>query len=193
MDCAKVGRLIYRLRHEKGMTQRQLADSLGVSDKAISKWERGLGCPDVTLLRALSAVLGADIGSILAGDLDPNLQDGGNMKRLKFHVCATCGNIITATGDADIACCGRKVPALVPRPADGEHQLTVEEVEDDWYITFPHEMHKEHFLRFIACVSYDRVLLVRLYPEQGSEVRMPKLRSSKFFTCCSEHGLMVHG
>ena len=77
MDCAKVGRLIYRLRHEKGMTQRVLADALGVSDKAISKWERGLGCPDVTLLRALSAVLGADIGSELALEIHAALQAAG--------------------------------------------------------------------------------------------------------------------
>lgn len=193
MDCAKVGRLIFALRQEKGMTQKKLADTMGISDKAISKWERGLGCPDVTLLSALSSVLGAHIESILTGDLEPNLTDGGNMRKLAFHVCGTCGNIITSTGDADIACCGRTVPALVPKPADADHGLSMEEVEDDWYITFPHPMSKGHFIRFIACVSYDRVLLVRLYPEQGSEVRMPKLRSGRFISCCSEHGLMVHG
>ena len=45
MDNAKIGKLILRLRSEKGLTQKQLADSICVSDKTISKWERGLGCP----------------------------------------------------------------------------------------------------------------------------------------------------
>ncbi len=42
MDCAKVGRLIMQLRKEKGMTQQQVADLLGISNKTVSKWERGV-------------------------------------------------------------------------------------------------------------------------------------------------------
>ena len=61
MDCAKVGRLIMQFRKEKGMTQQQVADLLGISNKTVSKWERGLGCPDVSLWDDLSTVLGADI------------------------------------------------------------------------------------------------------------------------------------
>ncbi len=41
MDCAKVGQLILQLRREKGLTQRQLADTLGISNKTVSKWECG--------------------------------------------------------------------------------------------------------------------------------------------------------
>ena len=54
MDLSKVGKLIYTLRKEKDMTQKQVADLMHISDKAISKWERGLGCPDVSLLPELS-------------------------------------------------------------------------------------------------------------------------------------------
>ena len=50
MDLSKVGKLISTLRKEKDMTQKQVADLMNISDKAISKWERGLGCPDVSLL-----------------------------------------------------------------------------------------------------------------------------------------------
>jgi transcriptional regulator with XRE-family HTH domain len=50
LDCGKVGALLYRLRKEKGMTQWQVANQLNISDKTVSKWERGLGCPDVSLL-----------------------------------------------------------------------------------------------------------------------------------------------
>ena len=51
--------------------------------------------------------------------------------------------------------------------------MTVQEVETDWYVTFRHPMEKGHFIRFAACVAPDRLLLVRLYPEQGGEVRLP--------------------
>lgn len=61
MDCLKVGKLIHRLRNEKGYMQKQLAEAMNISDKTISKWERGLGCPDVFLLHALSEVLGVNI------------------------------------------------------------------------------------------------------------------------------------
>ena len=54
MDCGKVGALIGRLRRERGLTQRELAGRLLVSDKAVSKWERGAGCPDVSLLAPLA-------------------------------------------------------------------------------------------------------------------------------------------
>ena len=48
MDCTKVGKLIAHLRKEKGMTQKNLADAIGVLNKTVSKWECGLGCPDLS-------------------------------------------------------------------------------------------------------------------------------------------------
>ncbi len=192
MDCVKVGKLILRLRKEHGLTQKQLADKMNLSDRTISKWERGLGCPDISLLHELSDVLNVNIEKILTGDLEPNRTDGGNIKRIKFYVCPTCGNILTATGEAKVSCCGRKLTALVPKPSDEEHHLHVETIEDDYYITFPHEMEKSHYLNFIAYVSYDRFLFVRLYPEQGSEVRFPKLHGGKLYFGCNRHGLWVN-
>ncbi|MCI8496783.1 MAG: helix-turn-helix domain-containing protein [Clostridiales bacterium] len=191
MDCKKTGGLIVKLRREKGMTQKQLADQLHISDRTISKWERGLGCPDVSLLHELADLLGANIEKILTGDLAPNRTDGGNMKRLKFYTCPTCGNILTATGNAEVACCGRKLIPMEAKPCDEEHRLSIETVDDDFYITFPHEMSKDHFLNFVACVGYDRLILVRLYPEQGSEVRLPKMRRGQLYFGCSRHGLFV--
>lgn len=190
MDNTKVGGLIYGLRREKGMTQKQLADKMNISDKTVSKWERGLGCPDVSLLPRLSELLGVDLKKLLSGELEPNDTDGGNMKRTKFYVCPDCGGILTATGAADVSCCGRKLEPLKAVEADVEHQVKVQEIEEDYYITFDHPMSKAHFIRFAAYVSYDRVLLVRLYPEQGSEVRIPQLRGGQFYICCSQHGLM---
>ena len=113
---------------------------MNISDKTISKWERGLGCPDVSLLHELSDVLNVNIEKILMGDLDPNNKDGGNMKKIKFYVCQTCGNIIVSTGEAGLSCCGRKLIALIAKPSDNDHCLRVETIEDDYYITFLHEM-----------------------------------------------------
>ncbi len=189
MNYEKVGSVIYQLRKEAAMTQQELADKLFISNKAISKWERGQGCPDVSLLGSLSEVFGVNIEKILAGDLSPNSADGGNMKRAKFYVCPMCGNILTATGDAEISCCGRKLEPLVSKTADAEHQLHVEVIEDDYYITFEHEMSKDHFLNFFAYLDYDRVTLVRLYPEQGGEVRFPKRGRGKLLFGCSKDGL----
>lgn len=189
MDQVKAGELIRRLRNEKGLTQKQLADMLNVSDKAVSKWERGSGFPDVSLLRGLSNILDVNVEKILDGQLDRSSMQGGNMKNIKFYVCPECGNIITATGNADVSCCGRKLNALVLQESDDEHSLKIEDMDDEYYITFDHEMTKEHYLNFVAWVGIERIMIVQLYPEQGSELRMPKFRGGRFYYGCSQHGL----
>lgn len=185
--------LIMGLRKEKALTQKQLADSMNISDKTISKWERGLGCPDVSLLHGLSDALDVNIEKILLGDLDTNNADGGNMKRIKFYICPTCGSIVTSTGEAELSCCGRKLNALIAKPSDENHNLKIETIEDDYYITFIHEMSKVHYINFVAYVACDRILLVRLYPEQSGEVRFPKLYGGKVYFGCNQHGLWLNG
>ncbi|MDD3428586.1 MAG: helix-turn-helix domain-containing protein [Oscillospiraceae bacterium] len=192
MDYTKVGNLILKLRTEKGMTQKQLAEQLHISDKTVSKWERGVGLPDVSLLTALSALLEVDMEKILQGDLAPNDLDGGNMRRLKFYTCPCCGNVITATGETELSCCGRKLAALQAQSPDEKHSLTVEQVEDDYYITFTHVMTKAHFISFVAHIVSDRVLLIKLYPEQNPEVRFPKRQKGKIYYYCSQDGLYVY-
>lgn len=191
MDCAKVGKLIFDLRKEKKMTQRQLAAFMNISDKTISKWERGLGCPDVTLLHQLSEALEVNIEKILQGELEENQPDGGNMKKTKFYLCPHCGNVVTATGEAEVSCCGRKIAPNIPKPSDETHCLQVAEMDGEYYITFSHEMKKGHYLSFIAYVSYDKIHFVKLYPEQGNELRFPRMRGGKFYFGCSQHGLWV--
>lgn len=68
MDCKKVGLLIKKKRLEKNMTQQELADKLHITDRAISKWERGLGAPDISLLQDLSNILGLSISDVLSGE-----------------------------------------------------------------------------------------------------------------------------
>jgi DNA-binding XRE family transcriptional regulator len=173
------------------MTQKQLADAMNISDKTISKWERGLGCPDVSLLGELSAILGVNIEKILSGDLEPNKADGGNMNKMKFYVCPDCGNILHGTGEAEISCCGRRLMPLTAKMADDAHELKTEEVEEDYYISFTHEMSKAHFLSFAAYVTTDKMLFIKLYPEQGAAIRFPKLYGGKLYYYCSRHGLFM--
>lgn len=69
MDVKKVGKAIAYLRKRAGFTQKDLADRIGISDKAVSKWERGLGLPDIAYLGKLAILLDTDIDSLLAGDV----------------------------------------------------------------------------------------------------------------------------
>lgn len=191
MDARKTGALIRRLRMEKGMTQRELAQQLNVSEQAVSKWERALGCPDVSLLSDLARVLRVDVRSLLAGEKNESIQDGGNMRRIQFYVCPVCGNVITATGSAQISCCGSMLEALEPQPCDAAHAIRLEPMDGEMYISFDHGMSKEHYIRFIAIAGYDRVLLIRLYPEQGSETRAPYLPRATYYVGCSRDGLFT--
>ena len=189
MNQERTGALIRRLRMEKGLTQRELAGRLGVSDKAVSKWERGMGCPDVSLLTAVSQVLGVGLDSMLEGGLPQSPCQGGNMKRIRFYVCPECGNVITATGEAVISCCGRRLEAMLAAPCDESHTPQIEEMDGERYVTLDHPMDKAHHLLFVAFAGYDRVTLVRLYPEQDAALRMPAMAHGTWFIGCSRDGL----
>ena len=153
MDSQKTGRLIAALRREKGLTQKQLAESMHLSDRTVSKWERGAGCPDLSLLPKLSGLLGVAIEQLLSGELGEREADKGDMKRVQFYVCPSCGNLLLGTGTAEISCCGRKLEPLQAKPADEMHRLAIEEVEDELFVTSLHPMVKAHYLSFIALVT----------------------------------------
>ncbi len=188
MDTKKTGELIRALRTELGLTQQQLACRLHVGDKAVSKWERGGGCPDVSLLPALAEVLGVGLESLMAGELDAKEQTGGNMKRTKFFVCPDCGNLIAATGEAALSCCGRPLAALEPRKAEEAHQLVLEPVENELFVTSSHPMEKEHYLTFLALLRGDTLLLRRLYPEWELQARQPAVHG-RLLWYCTRHSL----
>ena len=188
MDIRKIGELLCRLRKEKGMTQKQAAEVLQVSDRTISKWERGAGLPDVSLWKGISALYGVNIEKLLEGNLQEKGVETGNMKRMKFYRCEHCGNIFWSAAEGEISCCGRKLEALQVQPVDEMHDVKVEEMGSEYYVTFSHEMLKEHYITFAALVSWDRVTTVRLYPEQAAEVYMPRQRRGELYFYCSQHG-----
>lgn len=189
MDCKKVGKLIYELRREKNMTQKQVAELMNISDKTISKWERGLGCPDVSLLLGLSNIFGVSIEGILSGEINLNELSGGNMKNIKFYVCDKCGNLITSTSEAAISCCGKKMEAAVAKKAEEGHKLNVESIENEFFITTEHEIKKEHYITFVAHVKGDRVQIVKQYPEWNMQFRLNQVGRGKLYFYCINHGL----
>lgn len=189
MDMMKTGELLSRLRKERGMTQKQVAEVLQISDRTVSKWERGAGLPDVSMLKGISALYGVDIEKILEGQLHEKGVETGNMKRMKFIRCEHCGNLFWSTGDGETSCCGRKLTPMKAQETDEMHDIKIEEIDNEYFITFDHEMTKEHYITFAALVSWDRATVVRLYPEQSGEVRLPRQRRGEIYLCCSEHGL----
>lgn len=190
MDGAKVGALIRKLRTENGLTQAQLAEKLIVSDKAVSKWERGMGCPDISMLNEISALFGISTDTLLSGEMQAGERNGGNMKRIKFYVCKDCGSIFTASGTGEISCCGRKLSPLEAAEADKEHSPRIEDIDGEYYVTFEHSMTKAHYITFAAIAGIDYVHIARLYPEQDAAVRLPRYGGGTLYFYCSEHGFM---
>ncbi len=189
MEPYVTGAMIRTLREGKGMTQSALAEKLAVSDKAVSRWETGRGYPDITLLNPLAEALGVSLPELMQGESVRNQNRSGNMKRLKLYVCPVCGNIFHSTGEAVISCCGVTLPPLEAEAGDENHAITLEPVEDEWYVTMDHPMEREHFISFLAHVSDDRLELVKLYPEGDCAARFPHRGGGYFFAYCNKHGL----
>ncbi|OUQ80659.1 helix-turn-helix domain-containing protein [Flavonifractor sp. An100] len=189
MDQNKMGSLIRTLRTEQGMTQLALARALDVTDRAVSKWERGLGCPDVSLLPQLAQLLGIPMEQLLAGELDEQSPDGGTMRNLSFYLCPQCGNLLTATAPASLSCCGRRLKPLPVQKPDEDHRLNFEPIEDEWYLTAPHPMEKGHYLSFAALVTGEQLTLLKRWPEWDFQVRLPRRGHGMLYWYCTQHGL----
>ena len=189
MNCSKIADIIKTFRKEKNMTQKQLAEKLMVSDKAVSKWERGYGLPDISLLTDLSHILGIDINVLLKGNIDENEQSGGNMKKTRFYMCKTCGNIITTEKEANISCCGKIVNYIEPKKAEENEKLSIEKIENDYYITSTHPMEKGHYISFVAFLNGDTMIMKKLYPQWDMQVRIQNIGHGILVWGCTEHGL----
>ena len=181
-----VAQLIRQRRKELALTQADLAERIHVSAKAVSKWERSAGMPDASIVPALSEALGVSADSLLNGRVNTNPPDGGNMKRIKFYQCPDCGNILTATGRAELSCCGRRLSPMAVKAADDAHRLTITDVETEKLLAWTHPMEKSHHLTFLAVVGYDCVHIVRLYAEGAQEHRVPRIPWAKYYCGCTE-------
>lgn len=186
----KVGALIRALRIDKEMTQKQLADRMNISDKTVSKWERGLGMPEISLISELSGILGVELQNLLSGELKTNDFVNGNLKKMTFFVCPNCHNITICTGTSEVACCGKRLTALTPQKALDHEKLMIEKDENEWLITSDHPMTKANYISFIALITGDRLQLIKLYPEWALSVRIPRRGHEMLMWFSAEQGLL---
>ncbi len=177
MNNEQIGALIRRLRIERKMTQKQIATILNITEQAVSKWERGLGLPDISSLPKLSNSLGVNLNELLLGELVENDEGGGKLKNIHFFVCPVCENLIFSAAGASISCCGRTLSQIIPVQAEDSEMMTVQEIDNEWYITSDHSMTKTDYISFSAYVTNGKVEIFSHYPEWNYELRIP--RSSK--------------
>ena len=183
------GLTIKKLREQRNMTQAILAEKVGVSSKTISKWETGKGLPDISLLEPLAQALNISVIELMNGEHITNKNISANMLRSKFYVCPICGNVLHGTGDAVVSCCGVTLPALEAEEPDPAHQISIEQVEDEHFITIHHPMTKTHFISFLAYLTTDRMQLVKFYPEGDAQTRIQLRGRGYLFFYCNQHGM----
>ena len=191
MDNYITGTLIKKLRESRKMTQEELADKVCVSSKAVSKWETGRGFPDIGLIESLAKALDISVIELLSGIDIRNRNRSADMKKCKFYVCPVCGNAIQATGEAVITCCGITLPPLEAEIPDPDHTISLEVVEDEYYVTVDHPMTKTHYISFLAAVSDQNVQFTKLYPEGDAATRFKINRVARIYAYCNHHGLFM--
>ena len=191
MNNYVTGAVIKALREKNKMTQEELAQKIFVTSKAVSKWETGKGFPDIGLLENLGKALGVSVIELLSGENITNQNKACNMARGKFYVCPICGNIIHTTGEAVISCCGITLPALESEvnTSDSEHIISVQTIEDEYFVTINHPMTKEHYISFIAAISDQGIQLIKLYSEGPAQARLKIAGVRKIFAYCNLHVL----
>jgi transcriptional regulator with XRE-family HTH domain len=189
MNQYVTGAVIKEMREQKKMTQLQLAELLGVTDKTVSKWETGKGYPDITLLEPIADAFRISVTELISGNQIKNENVSANMMRSKFYVCPVCGNAIHSMGEAVIQCHGVQLLPAEAEQTDENHMIFIERVEDEYYVRIDHEMTKEHYISFIAASSPDRIQMVKLYPEGNAEARFKISGVRKIFFYCNRDGL----
>ena len=189
MDKYITGAVIKRLRESKKMTQEELAEKISVSGKAVSKWETGQGFPDISLIEPLAKALSISVIELLSGEDIKNRNRSFDIRKSRFYVCPVCGNVIRTTGEAVISCCGITLPPCEPEIADLNHAISIETVEDEYYVTINHPMGKGHYISFLAAVSDNEMQFMKLYPEGNAEARFKIRCVTKIYAFCNRHGL----
>jgi len=142
-------------------------------------------------LESLAKALDISVIELLSGEDIQNKNQSSNMLKSRFYVCPVCGNAVRSTGEALISCCGITLPPLEPETCDDDHCISVETIEDEYYVTVDHPMQKDHYISFLAAVSDSRVQFVKLYPEGNAEARFKIDRVKKFYAYCNRHGLFL--
>ena len=114
------------------------------------------------------------------------------MKRTTFYVCPKCGSIMQSDGVGKGFCCGEILEPQKVKQTDDCHKISITCVENDYFVEIEHGMTKEHFIKFVSYVSFDRTLVIKLYPEQNAQARFPQMRGGKLYFYCNKDGLFEY-
>jgi len=185
------GAVIKELREKNHFTQAELAKKLNVSDKTVSKWETGKGYPDISLLEPIAKVFGVSVTELITGNAVNNENVSANMMRSQFYVCPVCGNVIHSMGETVIHCHGILLTPCQAEETDEHHRISIEKVEDEYYVCIDHDMTKGHYISFIAALGSDKIQMVKLYPEGNVEARVKINGVRKLIFYCNRDGLFA--
>ena len=183
------GKTIKQLREKNRLTQKQLADIIGVSDKTVSKWETAKGYPDIAVTEALGAALGVSLSELFTGNVKENRNITANMKKTVFYICPVCGNVVAAIGQCIVSCCGINLPEHSAEACSEQHNIAAEISDNLYYIIVDHPMTKQHYISFISYVTASSTETIKLYPEQCAEARFLRKVHGTIYAYCNIDGM----
>ncbi|HHZ05332.1 MAG TPA: helix-turn-helix transcriptional regulator [Clostridiales bacterium] len=189
MNYEKISTTLKFLRLQKDMTQKQLAEKLNLTEQAISKWERSLSLPDISICPILAEIFGVDLAVILTGHLEENQEVKNNMKNLNYYICPFCGNVVVSLSEVNISCCGRPIQISVIEKATAEDKMIVEIVEDEYFITSNHPQTKDDYISFTSFATGEKIEVIKHFPEWNLEMRIPKNQHGKVIWYSKSKGL----
>lgn len=102
--------------------------------------------------------------------------------RLKLYCCPECGSVAAAYGNAVPQCCGQMLVALPIKKMDADERPSVSDVDGQVYLEYKHPMTKQFYIAAVVVERYDRVCILRLFPEQEASVYIDQLRGAKVYT-----------
>ena len=140
-------------------------------------------------MEPIADAFSVSVTELISGNTVFNANVAANMMRSKFYVCPVCGNVIHSMGEAVITCHGINLSPAAAEETDENHMISIERVEDKFYMHINHAMTKQHYISFIAAASSDRMQMVKLYPEGNAEARFKIRGSGRFYCYCNRHGL----
>jgi len=118
-------------------------------------------------------------------------------EKLEVYICKDCNNVIELLDGKinNLICCGKNMEKLTANTSEAaieKHIPVYEKVEDELLVKvgeFEHPMEKEHYIMWIALVTDNKVIRVKLYPEQSTETRLPYIKGAELYAYCNKHGL----
>jgi len=118
-------------------------------------------------------------------------------ENLEIYICKDCNNIVEVIDGkiTNLVCCGKSMEKLTANITDGakeKHLPVYEKVEDELLVKvgeIEHPMEKDHYIMWIALVTDNKTIRVKLYPEQATETRFPYIKGAEIYAYCNKHGL----